>query len=377
LGGVASFPETWDTVDAEVDASAKWAAWEKATVAWLQGEYGDRLASIVRHEDEEHPHVHFYVLPDLGKDGRLRISDVHDGRRAAESAKAAGLAKGPQNDAYKASMRAYQSRYWESVGFDHGLTRLGPGRRRLTRAAWQAEQMAATAAANALRRAEQVTTTATGREARAMAVVEQARSMVASAKAQAAEARAAADAARRKAETDVRRKARAILARAHGEGRRLVADAESRAAAMRRLGGWIGSLWSGFRNVEKRLTASADAKVAAAKREAASEVVRAKDALRVKARQAVKDELALLRCAADRAERDRQNAETRAAKAEAEVRMKTDAIRQTKAALSGEKSARCAAEAEREKFRTLWADADNALIALRKPTSGPRPRGPS
>jgi hypothetical protein len=146
---------------------------------------------------------------------------------------------------------------------------------------------------------------------------------------------------------------------------------------MRRLGGWIGSLWSGFRGVEKRLAASADAKVAAAKQEAAVEVVRAKNALRIEARNAVKDELTGLRRAADRAERNRLDAETRAAKAEAEVRMKTDAVRQTKAALSGEKSARCAAEADREKFRALWADADNALVALRHPTTGPRPRRPS
>jgi hypothetical protein len=371
VGGVASYPEPWDSVDADADAGARWSAWEAATVAWLTQEYGDRLVSVVRHEDEPHPHVHFYALPDVGADGRLRISDVHAGRRAAEEAKAAGAVKGAQNEAYKGAMREYQHRYWQAVGVGHGLTRLGPGRRRLTRGEWKAEQTAAAATAEALRAAEAAAT----REARAVDAVERARAVFAEAKAGAVKAQAAAeaaDAARRQAEADARSKARSVLSKARVDGRRLLEEAEARAAPLRRVGGLLGAVWSGFRGVEARLRAAADAKVAEARTAASAEVAKAKDVLRAEARQAVRDELAELRRAAERADRDRRDAEARAAKAEAVARSKADELRQATSALSGEWSARRAAEAERERFRGKWADADNALLAL-KASPGPRP----
>lgn len=375
VGGVASYPDAFEVVNADADARARWAAWEATTLAWLHTEYGNRLASVVRHEDESHPHVHFFVLPDLREDGRLRIADVHGGRAAADSVKAAGGAKGAQNEAYKAAMREFQRRYWEVVGLGHGLTRLGPGRRRLTRAGWQAEQSAAAAAAETLRAA----TVAEGRVAQASAAVERARATFGAAKAGAVKARAAADAAeaaRCQAEADARAKARAVLARAHADGRRVVAEAEARAAPLRRLGGLLGSVWSGFRGVEARLRATADARVSAVQKVAAGEVARAKMAFRAEAQLAVRDEMANLRQTADQAARDKAVAEARAKQAEAVARAKADNLRQVTSALTAEQSARRSAEAERERFRGLWADADNTLIGLRQPTAGPGNRRP-
>ena len=52
--------------------------------------------------------------------------------------------------AYRAAMRGWQDRYWESVGLPCGQTRLGPGRRRLTRAGHEAEKAQAGHAATLL-----------------------------------------------------------------------------------------------------------------------------------------------------------------------------------------------------------------------------------
>ncbi len=374
LGGVVSFPETWEAVDSDAEVSERWTAWERETVDWLRQEYGGRLASVCRHEDEGRPHLHFHVIPDITGERQLRIADVHDGRRAAEGAKAAGAPKGEQNAAYKVAMREYQNRYWQAVGLRHGLTRLGPGKRRLTRGEWRAEQVAATTAAEALRAAQHATTSATEHQVRADNAMAKARVVVADAKAKAAEARTAADAAEaalRQAEAAARTKAQSVLRQANQKARRIVVEAEARTAPMRRLGGWLGCLWSGLRGVEKRLAAGADAKVAAARATASAEVVRAKGVLRAEAKQAVRDELAGLRQAADRANLERQDAEKRMAKAEAAAQAKAAEAHQAKAALNNERSVRSAAEADREKFRQLWADADNALIAMRQPCAGP------
>lgn len=356
LGGVVSYPETWEVVQAGTDAHARWQAWEAATVAWLREEYGAALMSVLRHEDEGHPHLHFYAVPTLTQDGRLRIGDLHPGRRAAEAAKEAGAPKGVQNDAYKAAMRDFQNRYWQAVGMGHGLTRLGPGKRRLTRAAWRAEKAVAGATAEAMRAA-----------ARADASVERAHAVVAAARVKATEAQVAADAAdaaRRQAVADARTKARAILGQARAEGQRRLAEAEAKVASLRRLGGWLGRLWAGFRGVEHRLAAAAEAKVAEARQAAAAEVAMAKEAIRAEARKEVVGELNDLRYEARRTEKARDAAADKLAKAEA-------AAQQAAEALQAEKAARRRAEADRETFRARWAEADNELSALRQPTTGP------
>ena len=55
-----------------------------------------------------------------------------------------------QNLAYIGAMRELQDNFYNKVGTKTGLTRLGPGgRRRLTRAEWQAEKQKSRALANA------------------------------------------------------------------------------------------------------------------------------------------------------------------------------------------------------------------------------------
>lgn len=134
LGGVVSLPR---------DQEKHWNSFRKLVMEYLHQTYGERLKAVVEHQDEAHPHVHFYVVPKHGE----RFEAIHEGRAAAAHAKASGQLKGFQNEAYKQAMRAFQDDFSLKVGQPFGLTRLGPGRRRLTRKAWHAEQKQAKALA--------------------------------------------------------------------------------------------------------------------------------------------------------------------------------------------------------------------------------------
>lgn len=118
-------------------------AWQERSVAWLKAEHGDRLVSVIRHDDEAHPHLHAYVLPD---DPAMKATALHPGytAKAAAMAGRSGKEANKEGDrAYRDAMRHWQDRYWADVGLPCGLTRIGPGRRRLDRKAWQAEKQAA------------------------------------------------------------------------------------------------------------------------------------------------------------------------------------------------------------------------------------------
>lgn len=98
------------------------------------------------HVDEAHVHLHAYGLHPSGHADRL-----HPGKSAKASAVANAVSLGHDKKAankigdraYVQAMRAWQDSYSGVVGLPHGLTRLGPGRRRLSRAEWKAEQVAA------------------------------------------------------------------------------------------------------------------------------------------------------------------------------------------------------------------------------------------
>lgn len=124
LAGVVSLPN--DTPPGD------WQRFKNDAVKWLKNEYGERLRSVIEHKDESHPHLHFYAVPEVGKG----FASLHPGQQAARKAKAQGLKKGEQNEAYKNAMRDWQDKFSMDVGQHHGLTRIGPGQRRLTRGEW-------------------------------------------------------------------------------------------------------------------------------------------------------------------------------------------------------------------------------------------------
>ena len=137
LVGVASLPREMEDDFPE---------FAEATLKFLKEKYRDRLKSVVVHDDEEHPHLHFTVIPRKGE----RFDDIHEGLKAKNEAKKNKQKGKAQNLAYIGAMRELQDNFYNKVGIKTGLTRLGPGgRRRLTRAEWQAEKQKSRAFANA------------------------------------------------------------------------------------------------------------------------------------------------------------------------------------------------------------------------------------
>lgn len=134
--GVASLPREME------DDFPKFA---EDTLDWLKEKYGDRLKSVIVHNDEDHPHLHFCVVP---KDGE-KFEDIHEGTKAKNLAKRNKEKGKAQNLAYISAMRETQDDFHNKVGIQNGLTRLGPGRRRLSRPVWHAEKAQARGLANA------------------------------------------------------------------------------------------------------------------------------------------------------------------------------------------------------------------------------------
>lgn len=281
---IASHPVTSGDVRADPAKADDVERWQSLVVAWLRERHGGDLVSVVRHDDESHPHLHAYVLPSSAS---MKARELHPGvvakAEVRETAAAAGddakVANRKGDLAYKAAMRSWQDEYWRKVGLPCGQTRIGPGNRSLSKAAWQAEQAqvervvmleerAAVAAARIERARESVpglrSELAGAKAARDAAVAEAAVARV--------EAVATAEAAKAAADLvvkDARREAAGIIGRAKREAARLVDEA---VASARTMGATLGSVLYGLvgqspSKVEAR--AAEAGRAAAAAREAA------------------------------------------------------------------------------------------------------------
>lgn len=127
LAGVFSAPDDLSPED--------WERYKAEGIEWLTQRYGERLRCVIEHKDEAKRHCHFYAVAKPGE----RFEVLHPGKAAALEAKAAGKKKGEQNAAYCEAMRNLQDDFWK-ISRKFNLTRIGPGKRRLTRAQWKAEQ---------------------------------------------------------------------------------------------------------------------------------------------------------------------------------------------------------------------------------------------
>lgn len=189
---VASHPHTIEEVRADKAKQAEVRQWERLTIEWLKKLYGPALKSVIRHTDETHWHVHAYVVN--SRDPELKAISYHPGVVAKRAVKAAGRRPGEDGKtlnkradlAYQGAMREWQDSYHEAVAVPCGLTRLGPKRRRLTRAEWHAEQTQAKALKQAVERAAAV-------DARGRDYIDRTKAEARAVKADAAKVRAAAD----------------------------------------------------------------------------------------------------------------------------------------------------------------------------------------
>lgn len=131
LAGVASYPR--ELADADPKGYARW---EWATVKWLREKYGDNLRVVLRHDDEEHPHLHFFVMDRE----RLNAKELHDGYIASAHLKGKDALSKESTQRFNDAMRDLQSDYYAKVGHGAGLLRDGPKRKRLDRATYKAVQ---------------------------------------------------------------------------------------------------------------------------------------------------------------------------------------------------------------------------------------------
>ena len=302
---VASHPATMEEVRANPATAADVAAWEQRTVAWLAGQYGDRLLSVIRHTDEAHAHLHAYIVPE-----DLRASRFHPGTEAKRRLVDAGPREGEDakalnrrgDAAYKAALREWQDSYWQHVGLPSGLTRLGPARRRLTREEWHAERVACRAAKQAAEQAAEierqavalVANTKADAAAHVASVKARTREIISSARRQADEAKRLHDAALLD-----RRKARNMIGAAKEEAHRILSFARSESVRLRSFGSRLRRVWDGLRRSSIR---------DAVRREAAADIARLRASVDDVARRLVGEA------------RQRREAERRAADASASAR---------------------------------------------------------
>jgi hypothetical protein len=142
---VASCEVSFAQMDADPETAKAVIDWATRVVNWLSLRYGKKLKSVVMHTDEAYIHVHAYILPD---DAGMRAKALHDGEVAKLACQTSAIAAGESkkmankmgNAAYLRAMREFQNDYWLNVGLPSGQLRVGPRRRRLTRAEWHAEQ---------------------------------------------------------------------------------------------------------------------------------------------------------------------------------------------------------------------------------------------
>ena len=173
---VVSYPVPHSAINDD-EAKAKLARWETRNVAWLQEKYGTQLRVVLAHDDEDHPHLHAWLLPD-NNDADAKA--LHPGKaakiRVEQAAKADGIkpeiAVKMGNQEYRSVMKTWQDEYHAAVGISEGLTRTGPKRQRLSRNQWRSQKDAAKAAQAALERADAADIRARDAEAR-LAVVEE------------------------------------------------------------------------------------------------------------------------------------------------------------------------------------------------------------
>ncbi|WP_405402803.1 plasmid recombination protein [Paracoccus sp. Ld10] len=143
LTAVASYPMLTSQVTQGSADRDGYERWIELNISWLNQTFGDRLVSIVEHVDEEHPHIHAFILP-LG-DASCSARHLNPAWQVKEEAEALARKSGkPAKKAVKLGDRAYRARgrelqdqYFHEVGLPAGLTRVGPKRERLSREQWK------------------------------------------------------------------------------------------------------------------------------------------------------------------------------------------------------------------------------------------------
>lgn len=126
LAGVASWPDSVADLTSNPDRQMLCDEWKAQTLTFLRKTYGDDLRSVVLHNDESHPHLHFTVRCERA----IEVRKHHPGASASVKL-----------DAVK-SLEAFQNRYHREVSVKCGLARIGPRRQRCKGSDWKKQSAA-------------------------------------------------------------------------------------------------------------------------------------------------------------------------------------------------------------------------------------------
>ncbi|EDZ7765130.1 hypothetical protein FRO49_004680 [Salmonella enterica] len=130
-----------------------WDQYKIDVLGFLKEKYGENLAAVVEHTDEENPHLHFYIVPKIGQ----KLDELHDGKKAVLELKKKEpkALKGKQNKAYIEGMRNFQDDFYNKVSKNFGLTKIGPARSRVSRKTYFEQKKAAEEYRKTLKQIEQ------------------------------------------------------------------------------------------------------------------------------------------------------------------------------------------------------------------------------
>ena len=103
-----SWPVTRQIIDTDPEEGNRYLAWRTDSIEWAKERWGDSLACVAEHVDEQFGHLHIMAAPSLRPDQRLAIADVHPGHSAALEAAEAGLWRKSEQEAYIAAMVCLQ-----------------------------------------------------------------------------------------------------------------------------------------------------------------------------------------------------------------------------------------------------------------------------
>lgn len=130
--------------------------WAEDTVTFAETEFPGLVKVAALHWDESHPHIHILIGSTEPSEGFQIIHKGEQARKKAQGNDRTGLGKKLGNDAYTKEMRRFQDQYHAEVGIFYGQARLGPKRRRKSRAEWQKEQAQLDCVAKSLQRGKSI-----------------------------------------------------------------------------------------------------------------------------------------------------------------------------------------------------------------------------
>ncbi|QEW07400.1 plasmid recombination protein [Nitrincola iocasae] len=161
IGLIASHPVSIEDLNAmaepeRMQAIAEIKEWAEDAVTFAETEFPGLVQVAALHWDESHPHIHILIGSTEPTDDFEIIHKGEQARKNAQSNDRTGKGKKLGNDAYTKEMRRFQDQYHAEVGIFYGQARLGPKRRRKSRAEWRKEQAQLDCVAKSLQRGKSV-----------------------------------------------------------------------------------------------------------------------------------------------------------------------------------------------------------------------------